>query len=323
MDRGFWDKLEKPILALAPMMDVTDSVFRQIVMECSQVGVMWTEFVSVAGLCSAGKDFLIKRFLRFKKTEQPLVAQLFGNKPDDFRRAAQIIRKLKFDGIDINMGCPEKKIVAQESGAALLRSPKLARDIILATKEGAGNLPVSIKIRLGFSKIDWQDWLGVLLEAKPAVITIHGRTRKEMSKVPTHWGEIGKIVEFVRNKIPEGEWPLIIGNGDIKTVAEAIQKIDQYHLDGVMVGRAVIGNPWFFDPQKTVEQIPLSAKLKILLQHTKIFEATFPDRPFAVIKKHHHAYITGFVGAKKLRADLMACDDSQSAKKVIERFTKQ
>lgn len=323
MKKGFWDKLKKPIFALAPMMDVTDSAFRQIVAEQSSPSVMWTEFVSVAGLCSAGKDFLTKRFLRFKKKEQPLVAQLFGNNPNDFRRAAQIIRKLKFDGIDINMGCPEKKIVKEGSGAALLQSPQLARDIILATKEGAGDLPVSIKIRLGFTKIDWQDWLGVLLEAQPAVITIHGRTRKEMSKVLTHWDEIGKIVEFVRNKMPKGDWPLIIGNGDIKTVAEAMQKIERYRLDGVMIGRAVIGNPWFFDHQKSIEQIPLSEKLKILLKHTKIFETTFPDRHFAVIKKHYHAYIAGFIGAKKLRTDLMACDDSRSAKKVIERFIKQ
>lgn len=323
MKKGFWEGLKKPILALAPMMDVTDSAFRQIIVECSNPSVMWTEFVSATGLCSAGKDFLIKRFLHFKKKERPLVAQLFGNDPNDFREAAKIIRELKFDGIDINMGCPEKKIVKQESGAALLLNPKLARDIILATKEGVGDLPVSIKIRLGFAKIDWPDWLEVLLEAKPAAVIIHGRTRKEMSKVPTHWDEIGEIVQFVRDKLPKSDQPLMIGNGDIQTALEAIQKAEQYNLDGIMIGRAVIGNPWFFDRTKTIAQISLSEKLKILLEHTKIFEATFPDRPFAVIKKHYHAYITGFVGAKKLRTDLMMCNDSKTAKKVIDQFIKQ
>ncbi|MBU1083258.1 tRNA-dihydrouridine synthase [Patescibacteria group bacterium] len=320
MKRGFWDKLERPILALAPMMDVTDSAFRQIVSQCSNPSVMWTEFVSTSGLCSIGEEFLVKRFLLFKKQERPLVAQLFGNEPKDFLRAAKIVCKLKFDGIDINMGCPEKRIVKQESGAALLRNPELARDIILATKEGAGDLPVSIKIRLGYTKIDWQSWLGVLLEAKPAVISVHGRTQKEMSKVPTHWDEIGKIVEFVKKQTKEAERPFIIGNGDVQTTAEAMEKAKQYNLDGIMIGRAVIGNPWFFDDTKTIDQIPLSEKLKTLLLHTKVFEKTFPSRNFSVIKKHYHAYITGFVGAKKLRADLMACDDSKSVKKVISQF---
>ena len=323
MDRGFWDKLEKPILALAPMMDVTDNAFRQIVSRCSYPSVMWTEFVSATGLCSAGKDFLVKRFLRFKKQERPLVAQLFGDNPDDFYEAAKIIRKLKFDGIDINMGCPEKKIVAQASGAALILDPELARNIILATKKGAGDLPVSIKIRLGYTKIDWQNWISVLLEAKPVVITVHGRTRKEMSKVPNHWGEIAKIAKFVKNKVSQSDRPLIIGNGDVQTIEEANEKAKQYGLDGIMVGRAVIGNPWFFDCQKNVGKIPLSEKLKILLKHTKIFETNFPDRHFAIIKKHHHAYIVGFVGAKKLRTDLMACNDSVSARKVISRFIKK
>lgn len=321
MNKGFWDDLDRPILALAPMTDVTDSAFRQIVAECGRPSVMWTEFVSATGLCSAGKEFLIKRFLGLKKQERPLVAQLFGNNPDDFREAAKIVRKLKFDGIDINMGCPEKKIVVQKAGAYLLLHPELARDIILATKEGAGDLSVSIKIRLGYTKIDWQGWLEVLLEARPAVITIHGRTRKEMSKVPTHWDEIGKIVQFIRSKVPQADWPLIIGNGDIRTVAEATQKANRYNLDGIMVGRAVIGNPWFFNCGKTIDQIPLSEKLKILLKHTKIFERTFPDRNFAVIKKHYHAYISGFPGAKELRIHLMQCTSASQVAQIIRQFT--
>lgn len=321
MNKGFWDDLDRPILALAPMMDVTDSAFRQIVAGCGRPSVMWTEFVSATGLSSAGREFLTKRFLKFKAVEKPLVAQLFGNNPDDFYSAAKLISQMGFSGIDINFGCPEKKIVLQGAGAALLQGPQLARDIILATKEGAGDLPVSIKIRLGYTKIDWQDWLEVLLEARPAVIIIHGRTRKEMSKAPTHWDEIGKIVQFVRNQVPQADWPLIIGNGDIKTMAEAIQKANQYNLDGIMVGRAVIGNPWFFNCGKTIDQIPLSEKLKILLKHTKIFERTFPDRNFAVIKKHYHAYISGFPGAKELRIHLMQCTSASQVAQIIRQFT--
>jgi len=323
MEKGFWEDLKKPILALAPMMDVSDSAFRRMVAGRSSPSVMWTEFVSATGLGSVGKEFLIKRFLRFQTQERPLVAQLFGNNPDGFCEAAKIIRKLKFDGIDINMGCPEKKIITQEAGAYLLLHPELARDIILAAKEGAGDLPVSIKIRLGYNQIDWLNWLGVLLEARPAALIVHGRTRKEMSKAPTHWDEIGKIAQFVRNRLPKSEQPLMIGNGDIKTMAEAVGKAKQYNLDGVMIGRAVIGNPWFFNPKRKTEGVSIVDKLKALLDHTKIFEKTFPDRNFAVIKKHYHAYIGGFIGAKRLRADLMACGNSKAVRKVIDQFIKQ
>ena len=178
--RGFWGELKRPILALSPMDDITDAACRRLVARCGKPDVMLTEFVSVDGLCSAGRKRLLED-LRFDECERPVVAQLFGTNPELFRRSAELVVSLGFDGIDINMGCPVKAVCNTGSGSSLINEPELAIEIVQATIEGAGKLPVSVKTRIGYSKIQTEEWTAHLLKARPAALTFHLRTRKEQS----------------------------------------------------------------------------------------------------------------------------------------------
>jgi len=254
--------LDRPILALAPMADVTDAAFRRIIAKYGKPDVMFTEFVSCDGLCSSGQKNILP-ILKFTKKERPIVAQVFGAKPENFYESAKLIKKLGFDGIDINMGCPDKKVIKQGAGAVLINNPKLAQEIIRQTKKGArlsggqaGEMPVSIKTRIGYDKYDkkeFKKWLTVLLECEPAAITIHARTKKEMSLAPPHWDIIAEAVkirdEFFGDKKDK---TLILGNGDVQSVADAEEKARISGADGVMIGRAVFGNPWLFASEKKI-----------------------------------------------------------------------
>ena len=319
MKQGFWSKLHKPILALAPMEDVTDSAFRQIIVRYGKPDVMFTEFVSVEGLGSEGRDRLLVDF-QFVAAERPIVAQIFGSHPDNFREVAKLIVQLGFDGIDINMGCPDKTIMKQGSCSALIDQPQLAREIIRATREGAGPLPVSVKTRLGTRSIVIEEWIRTLLAMEPALITIHGRTAKEMSKVPVHWDAVARAVA-IRNELKSET--LIMGNGDIRNRQEALEKVAQYGLDGAMLGRAIFGNPWRFHPTLKKEDIPLEKILNVLLEHTFLFEKLYKGkRNFAIMKKHFASYVQGFPGVKKLRADLMLTRSSQEVADRIHDFAR-
>jgi nifR3 family TIM-barrel protein len=318
MTYGFWKKLKKPFFVLAPMANVTDAAFRKIIAKYGKPDVMWTEFVSAAGILSQGRKNLLLD-LKFSSSERPIVAQLFGAKPEDFYRAVKLIKDLKFDGVDINMGCPDKAVVRQGAGAALIRDPKLAQEIIAAAKEAAGKLPVSVKTRIGFSVIELETWLPALLTAKPAAITVHGRTKKEMSKVPTHWDVIGQAVEMA--KAFGKERPLIIGNGDVVSLQDAREKASEYGVDGVMIGRGIFGNPWFFNKSK--KTVSFERKLKVLIEHTVLHEKMFKDkRPFDLMKKHFKAYINNFSGAKELRTELMRTETAAEVKKIIQAYLK-
>jgi len=182
--KNFWQKLPKPFFALAPMDEVTDAAFRQILAKYGKPDVMWTEFVSCDGLCSRGRENLLID-LQYKNNERPIIVQIFGNDPDLFFATAQLLRKMKFDGIDINMGCPEKSICKNGKGAAMIKDPANARACIRATIEGGG-LPVSVKTRIGFSQDELDNWLPELLKEDLSAVVIHARTRKEMSKVPAN-----------------------------------------------------------------------------------------------------------------------------------------
>ena len=198
MPQGFWGKLKRPILALAPMADVTDAASRRIIAKYGKPDVMWTEFVSCDGLCSAKGRKALLVDLKYSEAERPIVAQIFGSTPAHFYECARLLKKLKFDGIDINMGCPDRKVEKQGGGAKLMLNPQLAQEIIRETKRGAGGLPVSVKTRIGYNQRDVAKWIGTLIEAEPAAITIHARTRKEMSKVPADWQAIAEVVRLVR-----------------------------------------------------------------------------------------------------------------------------
>ncbi len=228
------------------MADVTDAAFRRIIAKYGKPDVMWTEFVSVDGLCSIGREKLLPD-LWYTQAERPIVAQIFGCNPENFYKAALLIKELGFDGIDINMGCPMKNIEHQHAGATLMKDPQLAVKIVQETKRGAGKLPVSVKTRLGYNKVMIEEWILPLLDAEPAALTIHARTRKEMSKVPAHWDILGDVVEKIHAQYTTSRnRPIIIGNGDVKDMDDAYDKVKQYGVDGVMLGRAIFGNPWLF-----------------------------------------------------------------------------
>lgn len=320
MELGFWAKLKKPFFVLAPMADVTDAAFRRIIEKYGKPDVFWTEFVSADGLCSEGRKVLV-RDLEFTKKEKPIVAQLFSSKPEKMREAAALCQKLGFDGIDINMGCPDRSIEKQGCGAAMIKNPKLAREIIRAAKEGAPKLPVSVKTRIGYNKNEITTWIPEILEEGVAALTIHCRTRKEMSLVPARWEHVREVVEL-RNKIsPE---TLILGNGDVKDLDDARAKAREFGADGVMLGRAIFGNPWLFSSLHGKQTIPtIKEKLKVMVEHTKLYEKLLGDiKSFAIMKKHYKAYVNGFEGAKEFRTELMEAKDATEVGKKVKEFIK-
>lgn len=324
MQLGFWGKLKRPMTVLAPMANVTDAAFRRIIAKYGSPDVFWTEFVSVEGLLSRGKEKLLMDFW-YTEDERPIVAQIFGGKPEQFEQVAKLCKELKFDGIDINMGCPDAGVEKSGGGAALIKNPKLAQEIIRATKEGArsagsgqADLPVSVKTRIGYNKDEIDTWLSAVLETKPAALTVHLRTRKEMSKVPARWEEMSRI-KALRDKLsPE---TVLLGNGDVLTVADARAKAKQYGIDGVMIGRGIFGNPWLF-----AEKIPsVQERLRVCLEHTRLFEELYYKngewiRNFDIMKKHYKAYINGFDGAKELRVKLMEAKDVDGVEQMLRSF---
>ncbi len=300
------------------MADVTDCAFRQIITKYGKPDVLWTEFVSVDGLCSVGKEKLLID-LKYSENERPIVAQIFGSRPENFEKVAAMLVEMGFDGIDINMGCPVKKILNQNSCSALIKSPELAKEIILATKRGAGNIPVSVKTRIGFNKMEIETWIPAILETGPAALTVHLRTVKEMSLVPAHW-EVMKRIVGIRDEMKVET--LILGNGDIVDTEDAKRKCVETGCDGAMLGRAIFGNPWLFAKSQQ-EIISVDQRLRVMVEHTKLFEKMLgKHKNFAIMKKHYKAYCNGFDGAKELRVKLMETNDATQVESVVNDFLK-
>jgi nifR3 family TIM-barrel protein len=326
---NFWEKINTPCFVLAPMADVTDVAFRRMIAKCSAhtrsdgtVGgpdVMWTEFVSADGLIRATPEGKVKLMadLLYCEEERPIVAQLFSSHPEYMEKAARLCLELGFDGIDINMGCPDKSIEKQGCGSAMIKTPEVAQAVIEAAKRGGDGLPVSVKTRLGYNKDELETWLPFLLKAEPAAITVHARTRKEMSKVPARWDRVARAVE-IRNELKSST--LILGNGDALSLEDAQAKIEATGADGVMLGRAIFGNPWLFHPTKDLSNVSLEERFAAVVEHTKLFEELLPHKNFAVMKKHYKAYINGFEGAHELRALLMEAEDVKTVASILESF---
>ena len=344
---GFWEKLPKPFFVQAPLANVTDAAFRRVIATYGRPDVMYTEFVSADGLMLANVEGRAKLMhdLMFSTAEHPIVAQFFTARPEVMERTAALAQELGFDGVDINMGCPDKVIERQGAGAKLMLNPTLAQELIYAAKQGSPNLPVSIKTRLGYNKDILDEWLPALLGAQPAAVAIHARTRREMSKVPARWERIARAVE-IRNEMNSNT--LIIGNGDLKDIADAREKIVQTGADGAMLGRALFGTPWLFSASTEIaekkssgllvpavlpdgqgearlfsQQFPpsLETRLRIAVEHTKLFEELLGDvKSFAIMKKHFKAYAEGFHGAKELRTELMETTNAAEVEHIIERF---
>ncbi len=327
MNKGFWDKFKKPIMVLAPMANVTDAAFRYMIAKNGKPDVTWTEFVSVDGLVSEGRDKLLVDFW-YGEVERPIVAQIFGAKPENYFKVAKLIKDLKFDGIDINMGCPDRAVLKQGAGGALIKNPTLALEIIQATKEGAPELPLSIKTRIGVSKVMIEEWMPVLAKAPLAAITVHLRTVKELSLVPAHWELMPEIVDIVKKNSTDSDRPLILGNGDVLTLKDADEKVKQTGIDGVMIGRGIFGNPWMFNRETPIEKISLQKRMEAMIEHTKLFEEKFVHLPlggksFEVMKKHYKAYVNNFDGAKELRMKLMVeAETAKDVERIVNEFMK-
>lgn len=312
----FWQNFDCPVFSLAPMEDVTDTVFREIVMRMTIPGklhIVFTEFTSVEGMNHpVGRERVSERLIvnesereLLKKMNVKLVAQIWGRNPDIYHNIAKYITEnYRFDGIDINMGCPVKKVFKQGACSALIGEPNLAKEIILATKE-ATHLPVSVKTRTGIKQHQTEEWISNLLEVKPAAVILHGRTQRQQSEGDASWEEIGKAVKTKNEIAPE--IPLH-GNGDLFSYEKGLQRITETGVNGVMIGRGIFQNPWFFMPKKT--EISKEERIGKLLQHTRLFEQTWSgQKNFNILKRFYKIYLNGFPGAAKLRADLMNVKD--------------
>lgn len=318
MEQGFWKRLKKPFFVLAPMANVTDAAFRRIIAKYGKPDVFWTEFVSANGLVSKGKKKLLVD-LWYAEEERPIVAQIFSGNPESIKKAAALIQELGFDGLDLNMGCPDKDVEKTGAGAAHIKEPALAQEVIYAAKEGAPNIPISVKTRIGYKKNEMEIWLPKILETKPVALTVHLRTREEMSKVPAHW-ELAKEVVSIRNGSASPE-TLIIGNGDIDTLQTAKEKAEESGMDGIMVGRGIFGNPWFFSGHAPSTE----EKLRVLVEHTELYESLYRSeepylKNFDVMKKHYKAYVSDFPGSKELRIELMAAKNASEVEDIIKNF---
>jgi len=309
--QSFWQKLPKPFFALAPLEDVTDAAFRRLIAKYGKPDVMFTEFTSADGLILAdaeGQKKLRKKLL-YSESERPIVAQIFTSSPERMEKASALIAELGFDGVDINMGCPDRAVEKSGCGAALIKNPALARELICAAK--TSGLPVSIKTRIGYNTDELDTWLPELLAEEPAAITMHARTRKEMSDVPAQWDKVARAVA-IRDAAKSAT--LIVGNGDVQDMADARAKAQETGCDGIMLGRAIYGNPWLFSNSRELAHSP-EERMQALLEHLQLFDELLGDTVnYATMKKHFKAYISGWDGAKELRVRLMetkTCDEAR------------
>ncbi|OGC82481.1 MAG: hypothetical protein A2V81_00280 [Candidatus Abawacabacteria bacterium RBG_16_42_10] len=345
MFKGFWEELPRPIIGLSPMDGVTDAAFRFIVSKYGKPLLHITEFVSVEGM-NVGNPAKVFEPFKYSEVERPVIAQLFGTDTEAFYNAAIMVGEMGFDGIDINMGCPAKNISARGAGAGLIQNPKLAKEIIRSVKRGAKDfaegkssrdldlpqttkkfmaqkwqqsaqkrrlLPVSVKTRIGFDDIVIEDWVRYLLEEEPVNISVHGRTLKQMYTGEANWEAIGKAAEIVKKTETS-----ILGNGDIKSVADAHTKLQQYHLDGVLIGRASFGNPWIFQGHYPT----LPERLKTALEHAYKYEELYGTTFFHPMRKHLAWYMHDFPGAKELRVELIKTNSASEVEKILSLITK-
>jgi len=348
--KTFWHELPKPFFVLAPMEAVTDVVFRHVVTQAARPDVYFTEFTNATGWFRAGDKAIGGRLIKTDE-ENPIVAQLWGSDPVAMTALSTHCVELGFDGIDINMGCPDQSAIKGGGGAGMIRTPELAYDIIRAAK--ASGLPVSVKTRLGYSRVDeWKDWLGGLLRQDIAVLTIHLRTKKEMSKVPAHFELIGEIKALRDEIAPE---TLLVINGDVRDRAHGMEFYDKYGVDGVMIGRGIFANPFCFSSDETSKVVDESSHIQKHLQPESSADAYSTEarseavsevemrstrrdeliallhfhldqydtyskqtgRPFETLKRFFKIYIRDFASASELRDTLMHCKTTDEVREVL------
>ncbi len=357
---SFWQGIEKPIIGLSPMDGVTDASFRRVAARYGRPDLCMTEFTSVEAICCGADSFV--RDLSYGDYERPVLAQIYGHTPTAFYQVAHIVCELGFDGLDINMGCPAKKVANKGSGAGLILNPKLAVAIIRATRQGIEDwasgqqlegigletevvqrvrhmngdraqratrnaIPLSVKTRLGYDQVAVDEWIPVLLNEEPAAISLHGRTLKQMYKGRADWDAIHRATELAR-EVPT----LILGNGDLKSMSDAVERIRQTGVDGVLLGRGAMGNPWIFRNKQWAKdslagiahtrefglEVTREERTQVLLEHSRHFEALWGERRFPAMRKHLAWYCKGFRGAAQWRAQMVRARNSEEVAQIME-----
>ncbi|UDE96281.1 tRNA-dihydrouridine synthase [Carnobacterium viridans] len=316
MKENFWQDLPRPFFILAPMEDVTDVVFRHVVSAAGKPDVFFTEFTNAVSYCHPeGRDSVRGR-LTFTEDEQPMVAHIWGDEPKHFRQMSIGMAEQGFKGIDINMGCPVPNVAGKGKGSGLIRRAAVAADLIQAAK--AGGLPVSVKTRLGYTTIDeWRDWLTHVFEQDIANLSIHLRTRKEMSKGDAHWEMISEIKKLRDEIAPQ---TLLTINGDIPDRETGLKLVEEYGVDGVMIGRGIFHNPYAFE--KEPKEHSSQELLNLFRLHLDLFDKYTVDEPraFRPLRRFFKIYVRGIRGASDLRVQLMETETTNEARVLLDEF---
>ncbi|MET1249041.1 tRNA-dihydrouridine synthase [Sporolactobacillus sp. STCC-11] len=320
MNTNFWRDLPRPFFILAPMEEVTDVVFRHVVSAAARPDVFFTEFTNTDSYCHPEGIQSVRGRLTFTEDEQPLVAQIWGDKPEHFRQMSMGLAKQGFRGVDINMGCPVPNVTANGKGSGLILRPEVAADLIQATK--AGGLPVSVKTRLGYLDVDeWRDWLTHVLKQDIANLTIHLRTRKEMSKVDAHWELIPEIMKLRDQVAPE---TLLTINGDVSDRQTGLKLAEHYGVDGLMIGRGIFANPFAFEKEpKDHNSQELLDLLRLHLDLYDQYSEKLELRPFTALHRFFKIYVRGFRGASELRNQLMSTKSTDEVRALLDHFDQQ
>lgn len=316
MKDNFWKELPRPFFVLAPMEEVTDVVFRHVVAEAARPDVFFTEFTNSDSYCHPKGRQSVQGRLTFTEDEQPLVAHIWGDKPEHFREMSIGMAEAGFKGIDLNMGCPVPNVAGDGKGSGLIQRPEVAADLIEAAK--AGGLPVSVKTRLGYTEIDeWKTWLKHVLEQDIANLSIHLRTRKEMSKYDAHWELIPEIKQLRDEIAPE---TLLTINGDIRDYETGMALAEKYGIDGVMIGRGIFKNPFAFE--KEPKNHTSRELLDLLRLHLDLHDeyAHLGLRKYTALHRFFKIYVKGFRGASALRNALMQTKETDEARALIDQF---
>lgn len=319
MKENFWSELPRPFFILAPMEDVTDIVFRHVVSEAARPDVFFTEFTNTESFCHPEGIHSVRGRLTFSEDEQPIVAHIWGDKPDHFREMSIGMAEMGFKGIDLNMGCPVANVAGKGKGSGLILRPERAAEIIQAAK--AGGLPVSVKTRLGYYDIEeWRDWLKHVFEQDIANLSIHLRTRKEMSKVDAHW-ELIEAIKNLRDEISPNT--LLTINGDIPDRQTGLELAEKYGIDGVMIGRGIFNNPFAFE--KEPREHTSKELLDLLRLHLTLFDkyATSETRQFKSLRRFFKIYVRSMRGASELRHQLMSTETTDEVRALLDEFEAQ
>ncbi|MCI2804564.1 tRNA dihydrouridine synthase [Staphylococcus pettenkoferi] len=319
MKDNFWSELPRPFFILAPMEDVTDIVFRHVVSEAARPDVYFTEFTNTESFCHPEGIHSVRGRLTFSEDEQPMVAHIWGDKPEQFREMSIGLAEMGFKGVDLNMGCPVANVASKGKGSGLILRPEVAAEIIQAAK--AGGIPVSVKTRLGYYKIEeWKEWLRHVFKQGIANLSIHLRTRKEMSKVDAHW-ELIEAIKSLRDEIAPDT--LLTINGDIPDRQTGLELAEKYGVDGVMIGRGIFHNPFAFE--KEPREHSTKELLDLLRLHLTLFDkySANTGRPFKSLRRFFKIYVRGIRGASGLRHELMSTNSTDEVRKLLNEFEEQ